>query len=54
MGAGLIIGAAGLLGLKSVKPLHRGSTEPNYSKLLLWGSLVSLGGFTFLAGAFKR
>ena len=47
--AGLV--GAGLLGLRfGHNTVSRGSTEPNWGKLLIWGSLVSLGFFTFLSG----
>ena len=47
--AGLV--TAGILGLAYGKNTVRpGSSEPNWCKLLLWGSLVSIGFFTFLSG----
>ena len=51
LGAGLL--GVGMLGVKYDTDNPR-SYEPNWNKLLQWGSLVSLGGFIFLAGAFKR
>ena len=47
--AGLI--GAGMLGFKfGHNTMSRGSTEPNWGKLLIWGSLVSIGFFTFMSG----
>ena len=49
--AGLV--GAGMLGLSGVfgrNTVSRGSTEPNWGKLLIWGSLVSIGFFTFMSG----